>query len=911
MIGQTISHYRLTDHIDAGGMGTVYKAEDLKLERVVAVKIVTPTHSDAKTATKRFIREAKIVSKIGHPNVITVHDIVEEDDVNYLVMEYVDGPSLRERMAEPLELSDIIRITGEVGAGLGAAHEQGVVHRDVKPENIMITKSGLCKVLDFGVAQLVDTTRITTEGRVIGTAHYMAPEQLRGHEIDARTDVYGLGVVLFEMLAGRRPFGAQEWEALRYQIVNEDPPWLGEIAPGVPDDIEAIARKALEKDPGKRYQSMSEMLHDLAVIRERLSAEATGITRMHARTRHRRRAMTWGGVAVSLVIALAVWKFLAPTPDTSPRILVMRATNSLADDNLDYLSGGIMDGLITALAQLAGYNIITRATVTSTIDATGLKTAGFAPSNVLNAADKVGADYLVLPSFAQNGEAIRVKYELSDVEKGEIIGSSWQDIADLTTDFYPVIGRLAADIAFSLGAEWREEPEPSQIALTESVEALKHYQQALDRFETGDMPEAVTELKLAVEEDTTFAAAYLRLARLNPNPNEREEALRRAMIYRHGAPQPWSRLILASQLEWDDQNDDAIETFKSVLADYPEDVEARRSLAKLLMWVRRFGDAAAELSVIKTMNPFDYSFYDFWSMAYSESGRSDKALAILEEWREQSPDEPAPLRLLVSHHLDFGGYEELEPILDRLAELDPRSDLTNRGYVYRVLGRMNEAEELYERLLDSPDPHFARGRGYTRLARLYYETGEYDKGLEYIRQALDATPDFYNSWIAGLLAAANGKPDVACGHTPVIKQYFTETEDDSEAVEGLGYRRFYYHLLGEIALAEKNPSQAVEMHQMVIRFCSHTDRPFFGAYLGLAYLAAEDYDNAVAEFEEVISINPNHPQALLYLGRAYLELGEPDRAKEVLLRLKQVWQRADEDYVLNRELNRLLTLIEG
>jgi tetratricopeptide (TPR) repeat protein len=901
----------LTDHIDAGGMGTVYKAEDLKLERVVAVKIVTPTHSDPKTATKRFIREAKIVSKIGHPNVITVHDIVEENGDSFLVMEYIDGPSLRARMTEQLDLSDIIRIASEVGAGLGAAHDLGVVHRDVKPENIMITKSGLCKVLDFGVAQLVDTTRITTEGRVIGTAHYMAPEQLRGHEIDARTDIYALGVVLFEMLAGRRPFVADEWEALQYQIVNEDPPWLTETAPGVPDDVEAIVRKALEKDPAKRYQSMSDMLHDLDVVRDRLGAEATGASRMLAHKRRRRRVVTWTGAAVSLMVALVVWQILVPTPDTNPRILVMRAANSLADDNIDYLSGGIMDGLIAALAQLDGYNVITRATVTSTIDATDLKTAGFAPNKVLNAADQVGADYLVMPSFAQSDNAIRVECELKDVGKGVLIGSWSQDMADLKTDFYPVIGRLAADIAFALGAEWREEPGQSQVALTESIEALRHYQHALDRFEMGDYADAVTHLRLAVKEDTTFAAAYLRLARLSPDRDEQTEALQRAMIYRHGAPQPFGRLILASQLEWDDQIDDAVETFRSILADYPEDVEARKSLAKLLMYVRRFGDAAAEFSVLKRMNPFDYSFYDFWWMAYGKSGRSDRALAILEEWREQFPDEPAPLRMLVSHHLNFGSYDAIGPILDRLAELSPGSDLTNRGFVYMVLGRMNEAENLYEGLLDSPDPRFAPGRSYTRLARLYYQTGEYEKGLEYIRQALNAVPDFYNSWIAGLLAAANGQPDVAREHIPAIKEYFTETEDESEVVEALSERRFYYHLLGEIALAERNPSQAVEMHQMVIRFCSRTDRPFFGTYLGLAYLAAENYDNAVAEFEEVLSINPNYPRALLYLGQTYLELGESDRAKEVLLRLKQVWKRADEDYVLNKELNRLLALVEG
>jgi tetratricopeptide (TPR) repeat protein len=569
-----------------------------------------------------------------------------------------------------------------------------------------------------------------------------------------------------------------------------------------------------------------------------------------------------------------------------------------------------MDGLITALSRLDGYNVITRETVATTIEATRLKAAGFAPSQVLGAADKIGADYVIFPSFAQRGQTIRVDCELRDVSKDASLGSWWQDIDDLKTDFYPAIGRITADVAFALGAEWREESEQTPVALTHSMEALRHYQQALDRFEMDDIPEAVKELRLAVAEDTTFAAAYHRLARLSPDRDEQKEALRLAMIYRHGAPQPVSRLILASQLEWDDQLDSAVRTFRSILADYPEDVEARKSLAKLFMYMRRFSEAAAEFAVLKTMNPLDYSFYGFWWMAYTKSGQSDEALSILEQWRDEAPDEPAPLSRLASHHLTFGNYDAIAPSLDRLGELSPRLESRYRGVVYMELGRMNEAEEIYEAQVESPNPGSAPGRSHANLAWLYYSTGEYEKGVQYVQRAIDANPDFYNSWIAGLLAVANGRPDVARTYTPAIKEYFAETENESQVVEALSERRFYYHLLGEIAIAEGNPSQAVEMHQMVVRFCSRTDRPFFGTYLGLAYLAADDYDSAVAEFEEVLSMNPSYPRGLLYLGRTYIERNEHDRAKEVLLRLKKVWSQADEDYLLNKELNRLLALAD-
>jgi tetratricopeptide (TPR) repeat protein len=910
VIGQTVSHYRLTDQVGTGGMGTVYKADDLKLERVVAVKIVTPHHSNPETAVKRFIREAKIVSKIGHPNVITVHDIVEEDNVNYLVMEYIDGKSLRQRMSEPLELPNALRIATDIASGLDAAHRLGVVHRDIKPENIMITKSGLSKVLDFGVAQLADTTKITSEGAVVGTAHYMAPEQLRGQPTDGRTDIYALGVVLFEMLSGRRPFDARGWEALRYQVMTKAPPSLRTLVPSTPDDVDAIVRKALAKDPGERYESMEAMLHDLRIVRERLSAELAGVRKMHARKRLRRRARIWVALAVSLGVLLALWRWIPRPPDTGRRILVMQAANTLADNNIDYLSGGIMDGLITALSRLVGYNVITRETVTTTMDATNIDDVGFAPAQVLAVAAELGAEYVVLPRFAQKERTIRVDCELRKVGHDASLGSWWQDISDLKTDFYPAIGRLAADVAFALGAEWPEDEDQSPVAITHSIEALRHYQRALDRYERRDLVEAVAELRLAVRADTTFAAAYLRLARLSPDRDEQKDALQRAMIYRHGAPQPVGRLILASQLEWDNQLEEAIRTFRSILADYPTNVEARRSLAKLLMYRRRFGEAAAEFSVLKTMNPYDYSFYGFWWIALSHSRRTGEALSILEAWRDAAPDEPGPLRRLISHQLTFGNYDEIEPLLGRLAELSPRTEPRYRAALYLELGRMNEARELYEAQLTSSSPGSAPGRSYSNLAWLYYYTGDYEKGLEYAQRALAAAPDAYNSWIAGLLAAANGQPDIARTHTPAIKEYFTESEDEAEVVEALSERRYYYHLLGEIALAEQDPQRAVEMHRLAVRFCSHIDRPFFGTYLALAFLAAGDQNKAVAELDSVVSINPNYPPALLYLGRTYVERDRYDLAKEVLLRLKQVWRQADRDYRLNQELSRLLTLVD-
>ena len=262
MVGQTVSHYRILQKLGEGGMGVVYKAEDTKLRRTVALKFLPPTNSENR---ERFLREAQAAASLNHPNICTVFEIDEEH--GFIAMELIDGVSVKDKItARPLPLEEALDIAMQTCAGLAAAHEKGIVHRDIKPANLMVTAQGQVKIMDFGLAQVGDRTRITKTGSSLGTPAYMSPEQAKGDAADRRTDIWSLGVVLYEMLAGRLPFRGDTEQAVSYGIVHSAPEPLSALRTGLPVSLDRVAAKALSKDPEDRYQHAADLGVDLRSV---------------------------------------------------------------------------------------------------------------------------------------------------------------------------------------------------------------------------------------------------------------------------------------------------------------------------------------------------------------------------------------------------------------------------------------------------------------------------------------------------------------------------------------------------------------------------------------------------------------------------------------------------------------------
>jgi TolB-like protein/Tfp pilus assembly protein PilF/predicted Ser/Thr protein kinase len=757
MTVERIAHYRVNRLLGVGGMGEVYLGDDERLRRKVALKLLPERVSADAERVRRFQREAHAASALNHPNIITIYDIGQSDERHYIVTEYVEGVTLRERMIrEPrLRLEEVIEIAIGIAKALGAAHDAGIVHRDIKPENIMLRPDGLVKVLDFGLAKIMGAPNETVGGEVMGTLLYMSPEQAHGAMPDARSDIYSLGVVLYEALTGATPYAADNFLELAQAITTKTIPPPSKLLTGLPPEIDRIVMSCLNRTPEKRYQRAADLISDLMTVRQILSTETLGQlfdvkyqstdrwSTTHGSARRKLfaaplRTPLWQrvGLAVLLVLiaaaALVAIRRAGAAAGPIESVAVLPFANATGDASMEYLSDGIAESLIDSLSQLRGVRVAAR----------NMAFRYKKQSDPLLAGRELRMRAIVTGEVRQQGKTLIVRASLIDVDDGTQLWG--QRFTSTDADILALQQRMAEEIFSALRVELEGTPG-RQNEPTRNSEAFQLYLKGRhQRFKLTEegARKGIELFKKAIDVDPTYALAYAGLAdayyalsNLWMAPREAmpraREAAKRALELDDSLALAHTSLALV--LVWYDWDFDAGEKeFQRAIALNPNDAESHRHYGHYLTAIGEFDRALAEKLKAVELDPLSVAAsYDVARTLFF-AGRLDEAARALQSTLELDGRSAQAHALLSQIAIEQGRGEEALRLAQQALELSARSPnyVALWGYIHARMGNRNAAIAALSEIESKASYSLP-----LLSARIHAGLGETENALRWLEQA--------------------------------------------------------------------------------------------------------------------------------------------------------------------------------
>jgi len=721
-IGLELSHYRIIEKIGSGGMGVVFRARDAHLDREVAIKVLSPGTITDERARKHLRKEAVALSKLNHPNIATVYDFDTRRGVDFLVMEYIPGITLSEKLgAGPLPEKEVVRLGMQLSDGLAAAHEQGVVHRDLKPGNLRLTSDGRLKILDFGIAKLwrpLTETAITESSlqthSISGTLPYMAPEQLLGEEVDARTDIHGAGFVLYEMATGQRPFAEVQSGQLIGSLMRKAPIPPTTLNPKVSAELERIIGKCVEKDPENRYQSAKELAIDL----RRLGAPSTTAAPVQKSDRRPQHLIL---VAGALLVAVCVtlfalnvsgWRDRLFGKTATPRIdslAVLPLENLSGDPGQEYFADGMTEALITTLSQISALKVTSR---TSVMHYKGTR------KTVPQIAQELHVDAVLEGSVMRDANHLRVTAQLIHAPTDtHIWAESYErDLRDILAVQNEVAHAITSEINVKLTAQ-----EQVRLARTHSVNFAAHDAYLKARFHLQQGTEAeLREAKAYFEEaariDSNYAPAYAGLAdyylltdELSPRVAmpKANEYVQKALALDDGLADAHATLaFIKFYSDWDWLVAD--KEFKRAIELSPSYAEAHRSYSDFLSEMGRHDQALAEIRTAQELDPISTTAIldGGWALYYARE--YDRAIEQCRKVLDLDPRSVSALDCVGSAHLATAAYDQAIAEYTALvtsAGNDPRR-LASLGCAYALAGKKLQAQKIAAQLNEASKIHY-------------------------------------------------------------------------------------------------------------------------------------------------------------------------------------------------------------
>ena len=741
MIGQTISHYRILGKLGAGGMGVVYKAEDLQLRRTVALKFLPPELVRDAEAKARFVHEAQAAAALNHPNIATIHEIHEADGHTFIVMEYVEGQSLKDRLASgPLLVPEALRIASQIAAGLAKAHSRGIVHRDIKPANILFTMDGLVKIADFGLARMDEQTRLTKTGARVGTVAYMSPEQFRGGAVDQRTDLWSLGVMLYEMVTGQLPFRGEAEPAVVYSILNAIPQPVTSLSQEASVQLENLLDKALAKDPERRYQSADVLLRELAAQRQLLESGLVSRRFLALRRFRRNRRVYYGaltGLAVVLVTTAALVFHGQSLAIDSIAVLPFEDLTGAADQ--EYIADGMTRELTAALGQISGWSKV--------ISNRTMRRYGETDKSPRTIASEVSVKAVLSGSVQRlANEYIQTIVELVEGDTGKLLWThtyecALHDFKNLQSDITRAVTALV-DIELTSAEEERlARAAPVNPAAYEYyTKGLHHY----ERWTPDGFYKAIEYFKKVIAADPDHARAYDGLADCYLylgylGTLSRDEALAKGGPYLQKAleiddllPQAHETMAgIKHYYDWDWAGAEA--GYRRTIELDPSFVEAHLELAVLLSGLGRSAESIAEAKIAQQLDPLSIPAVQVVGHVYYIARQYDQAITQYRQMAELEPANPGASYFLARVYERMNRYDDAVRARKEVMRLVGRPPATVAAFdsAYGESG----SRGYWTWLLKSMAGGFERNP--VKAAKLHCQLGEIDQAFTWLERAYD------------------------------------------------------------------------------------------------------------------------------------------------------------------------------